>query len=115
MMRRLEVLNNTLAENTKYVVPSNSNLIAVLGLEGVSPLAPAVAGGKTNPGDATPEPSLRTTPRRSPTPWRESESAARFVGSAARAAAKATPSSSPQADSPRRSSDGGTGFGLRRE
>jgi len=35
MMRRLEVLNNTLAQNTKYIVPSNSSLVNVLGLEGV--------------------------------------------------------------------------------
>jgi len=43
MMRRLEVLNHTLAENTKYVVPSNSNLVAVLGLD--SALAPLGGGG----------------------------------------------------------------------
>jgi regulator of protease activity HflC (stomatin/prohibitin superfamily) len=34
-MRKLEVLNNTLAQNTKYIVPSNSSLINVLGLDGV--------------------------------------------------------------------------------
>lgn len=34
MMRRLEVLNNTLAQNTKYIVPSNSGLVNVLGLDG---------------------------------------------------------------------------------
>jgi hypothetical protein len=27
MMRRLEVLNNTLAQNTKYIVPSNAGLV----------------------------------------------------------------------------------------
>jgi len=32
-MRRLEVLNNTLAQNTKYIVPSNSGLVNVLGLD----------------------------------------------------------------------------------
>jgi len=32
-MRRLEVLNNTLAQNTKYIVPSNSSLVNVLGLD----------------------------------------------------------------------------------
>jgi regulator of protease activity HflC (stomatin/prohibitin superfamily) len=38
-MRRLEVLNNTLAQNTKYIVPSNSSLVNVLGLDGaVHPL-----------------------------------------------------------------------------
>ena len=43
MMRRLEVLNNTLAQNTKYIVPSNSGLVNVLGLDGTvqSPLKPA--------------------------------------------------------------------------
>lgn len=35
MMRRLEVLNNTLAQNTKYIVPSNAGLVNVLGLDGV--------------------------------------------------------------------------------
>src|SRR6266581_4750909 len=33
MMRRLEVLNNTLAQNTKYIVPANSGLVNVLGLD----------------------------------------------------------------------------------
>jgi len=36
MMRRLEVLNNTLAQNTKYIVPSNSSLVNVLGLDGAA-------------------------------------------------------------------------------
>jgi regulator of protease activity HflC (stomatin/prohibitin superfamily) len=40
MMRRLEVLNNTLAQNTKYIVPSNAELINVLGLDGIAPAAP---------------------------------------------------------------------------
>src|SRR3989454_5899114 len=31
VMRRLEVLNNTLAQNTKYIVPSSSSLVNVLG------------------------------------------------------------------------------------
>jgi regulator of protease activity HflC (stomatin/prohibitin superfamily) len=50
MMRRLEVLNNTLAQNTKYIVPSNSSLVNVLGLDTAvqslpksSPDAPAPA------------------------------------------------------------------------
>jgi regulator of protease activity HflC (stomatin/prohibitin superfamily) len=48
MMRRLEVLNNTLAQNTKYIVPSNAGLVNVLGLDGMiqptgKPAAPAVA------------------------------------------------------------------------
>jgi regulator of protease activity HflC (stomatin/prohibitin superfamily) len=33
VMRRLDVLNNTLAQNTKYIVPSNSGLVNVLGLD----------------------------------------------------------------------------------
>jgi regulator of protease activity HflC (stomatin/prohibitin superfamily) len=33
-MRRLEVLSNTLANNTKYIVPSNAGLVNVLGLDG---------------------------------------------------------------------------------
>ena len=47
MMRRLEVLNNTLAQNTKYIVPSNSSLVNVLGLDGViqAPANPAVSPG----------------------------------------------------------------------
>jgi regulator of protease activity HflC (stomatin/prohibitin superfamily) len=47
MMRRLEVLNNTLAQNTKYIVPSNAGLVNVLGLDGV--LQPA-AHPAVNPG-----------------------------------------------------------------
>lgn len=35
-MRRLEVLNNTLAQNTKYIVPSNSSLVNVLGFDGAA-------------------------------------------------------------------------------
>ena len=46
-MRRLEVLNNTLAQNTKYIVPSNAGLVNVLGLDGV--LQPAVHPA-VNPG-----------------------------------------------------------------
>src|SRR6266705_2933347 len=44
MMRRLEVLNNTLAQNTKYIVPSSSGLVNVLGLDGVMQAATARAG-----------------------------------------------------------------------
>jgi hypothetical protein len=45
MMRKLEVLNNTLAHNTKYIVPSNAGLVNVLGLDGH--MSPSV-----KPGDA---------------------------------------------------------------
>jgi regulator of protease activity HflC (stomatin/prohibitin superfamily) len=42
LMRRLDVLNNTLAQNTKYIVPSNSSLVNVLGLDAaVQSVAPA--------------------------------------------------------------------------
>src|ERR1700720_2281261 len=37
MMRRLEVLNHTLAHNTKYIVPANASLVNVLGLDGIVP------------------------------------------------------------------------------
>jgi len=56
MMRRLEVLNNTLAQNTKYIVPSNSGLINVLGLDGVvqnpqaSPANPLTSMPAISPG-----------------------------------------------------------------
>ncbi len=39
-MRRLEVLNNTLAQNTKYIVPSSSSLVNVLGLDGAAQSLP---------------------------------------------------------------------------
>ncbi|GAC1631742.1 MAG: SPFH domain-containing protein [Candidatus Acidiferrum sp.] len=42
-MRRLEVLNNTLVNNTKYIVPSNSSLVNVLGLDSAVQAADAVA------------------------------------------------------------------------
>ena len=47
IMRRLDVLNNTLAHNTKYVVPSGSSLINVLGLDGVTKPVESVAGLKS--------------------------------------------------------------------
>jgi regulator of protease activity HflC (stomatin/prohibitin superfamily) len=45
IMRRLEVLNNTLAQNTKYIVPSNAGLVNVLGLDGTVGAAAAGATG----------------------------------------------------------------------
>jgi regulator of protease activity HflC (stomatin/prohibitin superfamily) len=56
IMRRLEVLNNTLAQNTKYIVPSNAGLVNVLGLDGVVGAAAAGAAGSMAP----PKPSGRT-------------------------------------------------------
>jgi len=44
VMRRLEVLNNTLAQNTKYIVPSNSGLVNVLGLDSAVGTATGPAG-----------------------------------------------------------------------
>src|SRR5215467_9193449 len=41
VMRRLEVLNNTLAQNTKYIVPSNAGLVNVLGLDSALQSLPA--------------------------------------------------------------------------
>jgi len=42
-MRRLEVLSNTLVNNTKYIVPSNAGLVNVLGLDGAIGAAAAAA------------------------------------------------------------------------
>ena len=55
IMRRLEVLNNTLAQNTKYIVPSNAGLVNVLGLDGAVGAAAAGAAGAMVP----PKPSGR--------------------------------------------------------
>ncbi len=49
VMRRLEVLNNTLAQNTKYIVPSNSGLVNVLGLDSAVGAAAGVAGAAMVP------------------------------------------------------------------
>src|SRR5438552_8721012 len=48
-MRRLEVLNNTLAQNTKYIVPSNSSLVNVLGLDGAVQAIPKAAPDASSP------------------------------------------------------------------
>ena len=51
VMRRLEVLNNTLAQNTKYIVPSSAGLVNVLGLDGAAGAAAAgEAVGQMGPG-----------------------------------------------------------------
>src|SRR5262249_35176062 len=58
IMRRLDVLNNTLAQNTKYIVPSNAGLVNVLGLDralgaaaagAAAAIAPAKPAGRTYP------------------------------------------------------------------
>jgi regulator of protease activity HflC (stomatin/prohibitin superfamily) len=53
MMRRLEVLNNTLAQNTKYIVPSNAGLINVLGLDNALQAPPSTAIGGSAPASPT--------------------------------------------------------------
>ena len=49
VMRRLEVLNNTLAQNTKYIVPSNAGLVNVLGLDGAIGAAAGAAASLAMP------------------------------------------------------------------
>jgi len=53
-MRRLEVLNNTLAQNTKYIVPSNSSLVNVLGLDGAAQAMPKAAPDASAPAASGP-------------------------------------------------------------
>jgi hypothetical protein len=55
VMRRLDVLNNTLAQNTKYIVPSNSGLLNVLGLDGAAgPAAAAASAAMVPPKPSSP-------------------------------------------------------------
>jgi regulator of protease activity HflC (stomatin/prohibitin superfamily) len=56
VMRRLEVLNNTLAQNTKYIVPSNSGLVNVLGLDS----AVGAAAGAASAAMIPPKPPPRS-------------------------------------------------------
>jgi regulator of protease activity HflC (stomatin/prohibitin superfamily) len=60
MMRRLEVLNNTLAQNTKYIVPSNSSLINVLGLDGAVQAHAPASNPSSTPGTASSGPAGRS-------------------------------------------------------
>ena len=48
-MRKLEVLNNTLAQNTKYIVPSNAGLVNILGLDGALQSLPVASGSPAPP------------------------------------------------------------------
>src|SRR5712692_7718939 len=57
-LRRLEVLNHTLAQNTKYVVPANADLVALLGLDASTPVVPLKRG------DAPDAPTPGSTSRR---------------------------------------------------
>src|SRR5579859_1906570 len=59
-MRRLEVLNNTLAQNTKYIVPSNSSLVNVLGLDAAVPASVPAANPGTASGPAPAAPGGRS-------------------------------------------------------
>jgi regulator of protease activity HflC (stomatin/prohibitin superfamily) len=56
VMRRLEVLNNTLAQNTKYIVPSNSGLVNVLGLDSAVGAAAGAASASMLAPKAPPPP-----------------------------------------------------------
>jgi regulator of protease activity HflC (stomatin/prohibitin superfamily) len=60
IMRRLDVLNNTLAQNTKYIVPANAGLINVLGLDGIvqNPQNPSTSSGGSSPATMSPGRSL---------------------------------------------------------
>lgn len=51
MMRKLEVINHTLAQNTKYIVPANAELINVLGLDGATPVVPVKTAAKSAGGE----------------------------------------------------------------
>src|SRR5467141_4310619 len=53
-MRRLDVLNNTLAQNTKYIVPSNSSLVNVLGLDGAVQAMPKALSDSSAPAASGP-------------------------------------------------------------
>jgi len=60
-MRRLEVLDNTLGQNTKYIVPSNSTLVNALGLDAAAPLVAKKTHSSL--GDAaTPPPAVPSSP-----------------------------------------------------
>ena len=48
-MRKLEVLNNTLAQNTKYIVPSNAGLVNILGLDSTLQSPPVATGSPVPP------------------------------------------------------------------
>jgi regulator of protease activity HflC (stomatin/prohibitin superfamily) len=57
MMRRLEVLNNTLAQNTKYILPANADIVTVLGFDSGGPsVLPLKTGAKAGPVAAPSEP-----------------------------------------------------------
>lgn len=57
-MRRLEVLNNTLAQNTKYIVPSSSSLVNILGLDGATQPLPKPASDASAPPSGPPGRSM---------------------------------------------------------
>jgi len=58
MMRRLEVLQNTLAHNTKYIVPADADLVNVLGLDSASPPVVPLKTGARKGGTEAPSSDL---------------------------------------------------------
>jgi len=62
MMRRLEVLNHTLGQNTKFILPATADIVAVLGLDsgaGSPSVLPLKTGGKGSAPSPTPGDPLR--------------------------------------------------------
>lgn len=59
MMRRLEVLNHVLDQNTKFILPANADLVTVLGLDSSPQVLPLRAGGKGTAAEAAPRPAPR--------------------------------------------------------
>jgi len=51
VMRRLEVLNNTLSANAKFIIPSNGEFVNVLGLGDIGPAPGGPRGGGGGKGD----------------------------------------------------------------
>src|SRR3989475_6102419 len=60
-MRRLEVLNNTLGQNTKYIVPSNASLLNELARDAVAPLIKG-KGRDATTAPPSPSPGARGNP-----------------------------------------------------
>ncbi len=69
MRQRLDVLRAVLAQQTKFVVPSGSNLLNILGIDdlrgAMTPAGPQAPSGPPSPGPAAPAP-----PRKMPGPER---------------------------------------------
>jgi len=69
MRQRLDVLRAVLAQQTKFVVPSGSNLLNILGIDdlrgAMTPAGPQAPSGSPSPGPAAPAPP-RKMPERTP-------------------------------------------------